>query len=258
MLSKHYKYIKDWSTKVKVLLIVFSISTFIILFLEPFKTDENNKFVVLGYSICILFSYAFILVLESYFFKKKQLWKVENEIFIFLLLFIFSSISVYWYDVTIIKNHIFSWTPFFSFILRIIIPFGVVLIPLIGWLRFYFGKIYELPDEHKVVIKGNNKSDFLEIDYRQIFYIKSSNNYIEVKYKSEENQMKNKLIRCTLSQAINQLPSFIKCHRSYLINPNLIDFIDGNQKKALLHLKNLEDKIPISKTYYNEIKSKVK
>ncbi|KGL63290.1 LytR/AlgR family response regulator transcription factor [Polaribacter sp. Hel1_85] len=257
MFNKHYKYIKDWSKKIKVTLIVFSITTFIILFLEPFKTDDSNKFIVLGYSICILFSYLVILFLESYFFKNKQIWCVKNEIIVFLLLFIFSSLSVYWYDVTIIKEQFFNWNQFLSFTLRIIIPFGVLLIPLIGWLRFYFGEIYELPNEYKVFIKGNNKSDFLDIDYRHIFYIKSSNNYIEVKYKNEENEIKNKLLRCTLSQAIHQLPSFIKCHRSYLINPYLIDSIDGNQKKASLYLKNIEDKIPISKTYYNEIKSKL-
>ena len=256
--KKHYQYIKEWSTKLKVLLILFSVSSFIILFLEPFKTNESNKFVVLGYSICILLSYLFILLLESFFFKKKQTWSLKNELIIFILLFIFSSLSIYWYDITIIKKQLLNWEQFSFFILKIIIPFSLLLIPLTAWLRFYLGKVYELPNEHLVLIKGSNKSDFLEVDSRQIFYIKSSNNYIEVKYADKNGVIKNKLVRCTLSNVVNQLPNLIKCHRSYLINPSLIDFISGNQKKYLIHLLNLEDIIPLSKTYYSKIKSKAK
>ncbi|TYP98810.1 LytTR family transcriptional regulator [Tenacibaculum adriaticum] len=258
ILNNNYRYLKDWKSKIKVMFIVFSITSFIILFLEPFKTDDSSKFIVLGYSICTLISYLLVLFFEDYLFKKQQLWLVKNEITVFLSLFILSAISVYWYDVTIIKKQSFYWNHLLAFTLKITIPFGVLLIPLIAFLRYHFGKIYELLNQYIVTLKGSNKSDFLEIDQRDIFYIKSSNNYIEVKYLNSEREPQMKLIRCTLAEAYKQLPFFLKSHRSYLVNPNKIKSVEGTQKKATLQLKNLQEEIPVSKSYYNSIKSKIK
>jgi hypothetical protein len=258
MLKNNYQYIENWKTKLLVLLIVFLINSFIILFLEPFKTEESNKFTVLGYSCCILIAYLVVLFVEAFIFKRKRTWLLQDEIGVFVLLFIFSSISVYWYDLVIIKDQIFYWGHFLPFTFKITLPFGILLIPLMLGLRYYFGMLYELPNQYQVAIIGNTKADILEIDWRQIFYIKSANNYIEVKYASLEGEIKNKLMRCTLSKVADQLPDFLQCHRSYLLHPDKIVGIKGSQKKAVLLVKNLEEEIPLSKSYYNNIKSKLK
>ncbi|MGK0388106.1 MAG: hypothetical protein ACI94Y_000834 [Maribacter sp.] len=257
MLKQYYPYIKKWKTKLGVMLIFIAICSFIILFLEPFKTSESRKLTVEGYSLCVLVSYLAGLFLESYIFAKKKIWQVQDELLILLFVVILSAISVYWYDLEIIKKQDYYWDNLLLFSYRIILPFSVLLVPLIAGLRRYYGQIFELPNEHIVTIQGASQSEFLEIDQRKIYYIKSSNNYVEIKYIDEEHQTKNKLIRCTLSQAAQQVPDFLQCHRSYIVNPLYMEAINGTQKKAFLQLKDLADEIPISKSYYSMVKTKL-
>lgn len=257
MLKQYYPYIKEWKTKLWVLSVFIVVFSFIILFLKPFKTSESTKLFVAGYSVCVLLSYLVGLFLESYLFSKKAIWRFYEEILVILLVVVLASISVYWYDLEIIKKQDYYWDNLLLFFYRIILPFSILFVPFIIGLRRYYGRIYELPNEHLVIITGASKSETFEIDQRRIYYIKSSNNYVEIKYADEEGLIKNKLIRCTLSQASQQVSDFIKCHRSYIVNPLHMQSVNGTQKKALLQLKDLEDKIPVSKSYYTVVKSKV-
>ena len=257
MLKQYYPYIKKWKTKLGVMLIFIAICSFIILFLEPFKTSESTKLAVEGYSLCVLLSYLIGIFLESYIFAKKKIWRVQDELLILLFVVILSAISVYWYDLEIIKKQDYYWDNLLLFSYRIILPFSILLVPLIAGLRRYYGQVFELPNEHIVTIQGASPSEFLAIDQRKIYYIKSSNNYVEIKYINETYQIKNKLIRCTLSQAAQQVPDFLQCHRSYIVNPLFMEAISGTQKKAFLQLKDLEDEIPISKSYYSTVKTKL-
>jgi DNA-binding LytR/AlgR family response regulator len=48
-----------------------------------------------------------------------------------------------------------------------------------------------------------------------------------------------------------------KCHRSYLLNIEKIEKITGNSQNAKISFSNIEQTIPLSKTYYTKIKSKL-
>ncbi|PWJ38591.1 LytR/AlgR family response regulator transcription factor [Sediminitomix flava] len=250
-IQSYYPYVADWQNKLKISMIAFAIMSFIILFLEPFKTDESTKLMVWGYCICFLVSYLFVLVIESYIFNRLKIWYTKTEAFILFTLFLICGLLVYWYDITVIKQLTYYWQDFFSFTLRITLPFSVIMIPILIKLRQLYGSNYELPNEHKALIKGTTKSDIIQLDQRQILYLKSANNYVEVIYKNENGEVQTKLIRNTLSKISEQLPNFIRCHRSYFVNPEMISEVKGNAKKGQIFLKNLNDEVPLSKTYYS-------
>lgn len=254
MFKKPHRYVKTWKTKLWVTVIFFIAISFMLLFLEPFKTGESPKILVLGYSVCVLGAYIIVLLLEALIFKQKRYWQLQNEVVVAIIFFILSALGVYWYDLVVIKAQAFHWNGLLSFTGRVTLPFTIILLPFIIWLRHHYGKIYELPDQYQVVIKGNVKSDVLEMDRRNILYVKSSDNYVVVKY-IEGGVFKEALLRSTLAQVGEQLPEFQKCHRSYIVNPLHLVAVEGNQKKAYLKLDQLKEDIPLSKTYYTGIKA---
>jgi DNA-binding LytR/AlgR family response regulator len=66
----------------------------------------------------------------------------------------------------------------------------------------------------------------------------------------------SKTFRQTLSSTQKQLPFLEKCHRSYLVNINNIKEIQGNSQNAKIFIKNIDERIPLSKSRYKNIKSK--
>ncbi|UII31057.1 LytTR family transcriptional regulator [Fulvivirga ulvae] len=254
-LRKSYRYVKPWKTKLWISLLFFMGISFVLLFLEPFKTGESPKMLILGYCLCVLLAYSIVLVSESLIFYFLKRWTLRDESLMYILFFLLSALGVYWYDLVVIKEQTYYWSSLFSFTGRVTLPFAILFLPVIGWLRHYYGSLYELSEQYQVVIKGNVKSDVLEMDWRKILYARSSDNYVIIKYITESEVLKETLLRSTLSQVEEQLPDLLKCHRSYLINPLYLVAVEGNQKKAFLKLDKLEEEIPLSKTYYAGIKA---
>ncbi|MBL6448840.1 LytTR family transcriptional regulator [Fulvivirga sp. 29W222] len=254
ILINPHPYVKGWRTKLKVALFFFITISFVLLFLEPFKTGESPKVLVLGYSSGVFLAYMTVLLSESVLFQSRQQWTLRDETLMYILFFVLSAIFVYWYDLVVIKSTAYYWSDILSFTGRVTLPFTIIFLPGVGWLRYYYGKVYERSDLFHVTIRGNVKADVLEMDQRKILYVRSSDNYVVIKYIDSDFDLKETLLRSTLAQIEGQLPALLKCHRSYLINPlHLVD-VEGSQKKASIKLSGLEEEIPLSKTYYNNIK----
>ncbi len=63
------------------------------------------------------------------------------------------------------------------------------------------------------------------------------------------------MLRITLTQLKEQLPNAQRVHRSYLVNLNMAEKIEGNARKRLLSLKNIPEPIPLSQKYYRTVKN---
>ena len=90
------------------------------------------------------------------------------------------------------------------------------------------------------------------MDETNLVYVKSENNYVRIFY-IEENSLKEKLLRNTLANIKKQLPSFIKIHRSYIVNPNFMLSLKGSKQNAKLYLKKTERSIPISQPFFETV-----
>ena len=107
-----------------------------------------------------------------------------------------------------------------------------------------------------ITIASSLKKEDFTINKEDLVYIKSENNYVLISY-FESKVMKEKLLRNTLLNINAQLPTFIKIHRSYIVNPNFILFLKGSKQNAKLQLKDTGLTLPVSETYFKTVNSVV-
>ena len=91
----------------------------------------------------------------------------------------------------------------------------------------------------------------LSVAKENLLYIESADNYICIWYQKGE-VLKKKLLRITMKEISEQLAdtSIVRCHRSYLINLDLVKVMRREKENMFLELgvPNVKE-IPISKTY---------
>jgi DNA-binding LytR/AlgR family response regulator len=107
----------------------------------------------------------------------------------------------------------------------------------------------------------NQGDEPVEVMIDDFLFVRSDGNYLDV-YFLEEGKMQHSLIRNTLVNAVSILseyfPPLIRCHRSYIINLDRIENVDGNAQGLIVKLKNCNEKVPVSRKYIEELKSKLK
>ncbi|MDO5980525.1 LytR/AlgR family response regulator transcription factor [Flavivirga spongiicola] len=105
-----------------------------------------------------------------------------------------------------------------------------------------------IPDENGVVK--------LSLLLSNILYIESADNYIAVYY-LDVDQIKSILIRNTLKNIENIFTnsSLKRCHRSYIVNINMIKMVQKKSSKLYLHIKNTTTVIPVSRNYTTAFES---
>ena len=107
--------------------------------------------------------------------------------------------------------------------------------------------VLKLAEQKISVIKKNEKNvlfikdgaKYKKVEMKDILWIKADGNYLEV---HTQNQVQ--LIRATLSNFTDNLNgSFIRTHKSYIVNVDCITKVEGNRVTIC------NEKIPISKMY---------
>jgi DNA-binding LytR/AlgR family response regulator len=107
-----------------------------------------------------------------------------------------------------------------------------------------------------IVLQSESKNDSIEILPGDIMLIKSADNYVEVFFKNEES-VERKLLRNTLKniqQDLMDLPEFLRCHRTCIVNTGYIMNLTNNYKGHQLTLLDLDEEIPVSRQYILGIK----
>jgi len=94
------------------------------------------------------------------------------------------------------------------------------------------------------------------IRIHQFCYAEAMQNYVAI-YTFENNLMLKSVHRTTLTALQNKLEEYgiIKCHRSYLVNPDKITSITGNAQGLKLEIQSTTQLIPVSRKYIPKIKA---
>ncbi len=102
---------------------------------------------------------------------------------------------------------------------------------------------------NRIVVKDNGKIKI--IPYSQIQYLEAADDYVKI-HTSEANYLKKQ----TMQYFEGNLPSseFIRIHRSYIINAQLINRIDLHEKESYLVLLTNGVSLPVSKAGYARLK----
>ena len=137
---------------------------------------------------------------------------------------------------------------FYEFTTKIILIISLILTPIIFLARRYSIKLIPQQETY-IVIRGNNKMDFLKIKKEELICVSNSQNYVEIFYVENE-QLKTKLIRSSLKKIQYEFDFLIQIHRSHLINPS--HFKSWKDSNTIL-LTQVE--LPVSKNYKNRLLS---
>ena len=149
-----------------------------------------------------------------------------------------------------------------SYLLHLLEVSSILIFPFAAT-HFYF-RFRHLEEEHKEVLslsdeksklhellklKGDYKKDEITLKPKDIVYLISEDNYVELNY-LDGAELKTYLIRSTLSNMESSLDSnyFMRCHRSYLVNLTHVVSHRKQQGRIRIKLHKVEHEIPVSRS----------
>jgi hypothetical protein len=103
---------------------------------------------------------------------------------------------------------------------------------------------------HSIIITSESGKEEIEIDLKDLLFIKSVDNYVEI-YRKERGLIKIILLRSSLKRIEEDLeayPFLLRCHRTYLVNVNNISGVKGNSQGYKLTYEGVESFIPVSRS----------
>ena len=263
----------------------FFMSTFVFIFLlgfKPFGLDDYHGGIVeltLGYGLTCFISMSFLniafpAVFNNYFSEEK--WTVGKQI-------MWSIVNV---AVIGLANLLYSkYIGIANFSLQSLISFEIytVALAIFPLLLFIITNYKRLSSKFEksavsinhsidqlqhfikpnktdtITIDSDNISEGLSIPLDDLVFIQSSDNYITVHY-LQGDKLQAKVLRNTLKSLeieLKQFPHLFRCHKSFLVDLNKVDHISGNAQGYKLHLKQVNELIPVSRSHNKTIKNKL-
>ena len=256
---------------------IFGISVFVFLYVfKPFSlasfgdhvlqyTSAIGVFTFLGSVLMLLVP---PLVFPEYFNEDK--WTVGKNIVFLLIATLFIG-SVLWFCSTIYKDG--KELPVVDLPLFLMYTFLVGAIPI--FFSVYLNerslrrnrrkKIKEIKIfrekrilENKktlkteIIIYSDNQKEKILFNINDLVYVTSQGNYASFFIKLENDNLKEQILRVTLSKIEEELEPYtkvIRCHKSYIVNTNFINDISGNARGYLLKSDILSFDIPVSRSF---------
>lgn len=110
-------------------------------------------------------------------------------------------------------------------------------------------------DQREIInIPSDNQNEIINFDLRQLLFIKSDGNYIDI-YLKENEEIVKMLHRASIQTIENYLSEFsyiIRTHRSYLVNIQNIKSSKGNARNYQLYFEKTEISVPVSRSRFQK------
>ncbi|ARV15755.1 LytTR family transcriptional regulator DNA-binding domain-containing protein [Polaribacter sp. SA4-12] len=106
----------------------------------------------------------------------------------------------------------------------------------------------------EVSIHSDNGKESITFHIDNLVYVTSQGNYASFFLKNE-GDLKEKILRVTLTKIAIELKEYsyiIRCHKSYIVNINIINDISGNARGYLLKSDFITIDIPVSRSFSRE------
>jgi hypothetical protein len=270
--NKPYPFNDDLKHNTKIIFFT-SLGVFAFLYLfQPFDITalikKEKYYLISGLAVVTFLALAFnLLVLPSLIPKmfSSSHWNVKKEILwdLWILFTIGAGYFVLNNSLNVLK---FDFSLVIKLVLTAVIPISILII-------VNYNKILrtnsKLADELSRKLKENKFSQdkiiYFNSDYQKdslaikvglLMVIRSANNYIEVFWKEGE-VIKNQMVRCsmiTAEETVHEHKFIFKCHRSFMVNINYIDKIEGNSQGHKLFFEGLNFQVPVSKGSVDKLK----
>lgn len=271
-LNKPFPFYENLKEK---LLAPLYIALSIILVLVIFNPTRNVDYLEIQFFK--VFAYAFIAFSVASFFNIalpkifNTFFDIEKWIIYKALVFIFAKLLV----ISLI-NAVFAFyfdnpsnnIHFIHFLISVLyFTFIVSLVPIIifiFWLekRFYkkHYRISQIANQkiHDLQIE-KSKEEYIEfesfkITLNSILFVRADGNYCTF-YFENGNSVDKTLIRVTLKEVENRINriNIVRCHKSYMVNLQKVDKIEGNARRYSCTFSKVNTSIPISRTLSNNL-----
>lgn len=234
-------------TKEKIIALFSGLWIYLILvFLGPFDAHDvsitNRLSMMSGYGIIFSLTYLLASWLVAYLENLVRLKSVLLEGALVTLIFVLSLSPIFFYYKS---DFIQGESDLISFFLTMYMPLSFLVLVVLVVIRSVWLK--EKEESQNVVINGTGKYEALSLSIKDLIYVKSANNYVEVHY-LERGEKRKKLLRQKLKCVKEDIPELLQTHRSYLINPK--HFL-GWGNANMLQLTSAE--VPISDRFKSSI-----
>jgi hypothetical protein len=270
-LNKPYPFNDDLKyNSIMIFFISLGVFVFLLLF-QPFSISSletrDKYYFMLGLGLVTFLSLCINLLFFPSLFPRmfsNIKWNIKKEILwdIWLLFTVSSAYYLYCKALGILE---FEYNIVITLQLAAVFPISsVIIINRNRILRSHLKLSTELNKKLKENKQIQDKVVYFDSDYQKdslamkvslILFIRSANNYIEVFWK-EGNAVKSQLVRCSMTKAEELLieDKFIfKCHRSYMVNINYIEKVEGNSQGYKIFLENINYSIPVSKNFAHKL-----
>lgn len=272
-LKKAYPFNTDLIHNAKIIFFISVVLGLFMFFLQPFNLYElpvKSKLTISSLTAIITFAILSfnLLVLPSYFTRLfvTEKWNIWKEIIwnTWMLSTLVASYFLYFQYAKLGSSY--TGITFAKIILIGVIPISIlVFLNQNRLLKLNLNDAMDLnkkilsnlnSENDKILFESNYKNDSISLPVKSIITIKSAGNYIEIFWK-EKNKTNKHLVRMKLIEAEELLKNYnfiFKCHRTYLINTNLVENAEGNSQGLSLNLAKLDFKIPVSRPHVSKLK----
>ena len=276
-LNKKYPFNDNLKHNAKIILLISLIVLAFLLVFQPIDISSFSRkeiiYLIAGIVISTFLVLSINLVILPSLFPKtffSEKWNIKKEIFWNL-----------WILLAISGSDFFFYTQFtgilkidFSDIAKILL-LGVLSVTVLitinqdRLLRSNLASAQKLNKELLEKKQNNDNLIYFESEYKKdtliikadlLILIKSSDNYIDIYYKNGD-IVKKQMIRSTLKKTeelVKKYNFIFRCHRSFIVNINYINEIQGNSQGYQLFLEKIEFPVYVSEKYINIFKNKIK
>ncbi|WP_158839747.1 LytTR family DNA-binding domain-containing protein [Polaribacter sp. L3A8] len=252
---------------------------FLFLFLYLFKPFYLNQFevIILEYTLSIgiiaclatfIVLYIPALIFKEYF--NEDNWTIGRNLL--LMVVGVTSVSILLWYITLIYSEAHQLTK----ISLLEFLFYTLLVSLIPLIYFIFlnekkirirreKKVFEIKEIKKekeisilkelakeISIYSDNGKENITFLIDNLVYVTSQGNYASFFLINKNNELKEKILRVTLTKIATELKEYsniIRCHKSYIVNINFITDISGNARGYLLESDFTYTSIPVSRSF---------
>lgn len=255
-----------------IIIFFTSLGVFVFLFLfQPFDISslptKEKYYLLIGFAIITFLALSLHLLLIPSFFPKKfssAQWTIKKEIF-WNLWILFTILAGYFFLTNFLGAMKFGFSTVIKLVLTAVIPISILIIVNHNkMIRSHLKLADELNKKLKenkliqekiIYFNSDYQKDSLAIKVSSLLFIRSANNYIEVFWREGETT-KSQMVRCSMVAAeeiLNEHKFIFKCHRSFMVNVNHIDKIEGNSQGYRLFFENVNYPIPVSRNSVSKL-----
>lgn len=257
------------------------ISLFIFSFLYVFRPfglytlpPYNALSIIAGYGVTCFAVLVFTMIIVPFFlpgYINEEKWTVGKQIFYVLFTIFCIGIGNAVYTAYVFKNEItVSMLIQFQLITLTVSIFPVAATVWINQMRIlrknqrvtdqltasmHFKKRLDINSDTQVTLSSDNKNESLAVPVKDIVFITSADNYIEVHFiKNGKEQVR--LLRSTLKTAresLRQYTAFYRCHRGWIVNLDHVKAVTGNAQGYRLIMNFSESKVPVARNLNKEL-----